>query len=262
MFQALREVLRGGVFLLAIACGSTEETPNQPRVEAPAPEPGVAPDEGETVRFETADGVHLVGTSWRGEGDVAVVLLHQLSGDRREWAPVREALEPLGVTVLAIDLRGHGDSTGGPEGPIQWRAFDNAAWRGVVEDAKAAMRFLDAQVAPSRFVLVGSSIGSSAALLAAAEEPRVAGVVALSPGSSYRGLETGPAAESLRGRALLAIAAEGEAPAADTARSLAESSGGEAEIVSGSAHGLRMVADAPTIPARVARFVEALEETR
>src|SRR5687767_13271715 len=91
-------------------------------VTAREPAPTLHPSgEPRRVTFVTSDGV-TIGATLRPGGDrraPAVILVHQLATDREEWAPVIAKLaEPPGLTVLAIDLRGHGESTAGPEGRV------------------------------------------------------------------------------------------------------------------------------------------------
>lgn len=225
---------------------------------SPTPET-VAVEEGTAsvrLEFQGEGGTQLVGELWAASaGAPAVVLMHQLSAERGEWAPVVEALRPLGVTVFAFDQRGHGESEG------EWRSFGEADWAKLPADVSAALRVLrHHEVAPSKFVLGGSSIGSSAAILSGAREDDVVGVFALSPGRAYRGLDTITPAATYAPR-LLAIAAEGETPAKETAEELARvASRGSVQLLEGSAHGLRMMEATPDLPARIRTFVEqALE---
>ena len=86
----------------------------------------------------------------------------------------RQGLAPLGhaLRVVALDLRGHGLS----ELPADPRGHDS--WRPFARDILRAA----AQVADRPVVLSGHSMGATAALLAAAEEPaRVRGLVLFEP---------------------------------------------------------------------------------
>jgi pimeloyl-ACP methyl ester carboxylesterase len=111
--------------------------------------------------------VRLRATRWPGSG-TPVLLLHGLASTRRFWDLVVPGL--VGLPVLALDQRGHGDSDR-PTGP-----YDIAT---VVADALTA---LDA-VGLSRVVVVGHSWGAWTALrLAAAAPSRVLAVVAIDGG--------------------------------------------------------------------------------
>src|SRR5690606_26951690 len=86
-----------------------------------------------------------------------------------------------GVTTLALDLRGHGASGG---------AADLAA---MTQDVVAAVRFLSTRpgVRPDGIGIAGASLGANLALLAAAGEPSVGAVAAVSPSLDYRGVRVG-----------------------------------------------------------------------
>ncbi len=250
-----------GVVVVA-GCGSSDGDAGQTQTpETAVADPGAEVAPGERIEFD-GEGVKLVGTFWRGTTRPAdgVVLLHQLSSERSEWGPVIDALRPLGVSILSVDLRGHGESVANPaaEGPaaiVLWRQFENVDWAKLPDDAERAIEFARSR-GVTKFVLGGSSIGSSAALVAGARREDVVGVFALSPGRDYRGLETLPAAEAFGARRLLAVAAEGEAPAKETADALAAAvTTGRTHIVPGSHHGLRMLGEAPDLPQVLAAFV-------
>ncbi|MEI8255474.1 MAG: alpha/beta fold hydrolase [Deltaproteobacteria bacterium] len=149
---------------------------------------------GERVTFHSADGWTLVGDLVPGVASrPSVVLLHQLSSNRGEWAPLVARLHAgTAYTTLAIDGRGHGESTLGPDGAMRWTEFGNdpARWDGLRRDLAAAISFLRGQnLATQGIVLVGSSIGATAAIRAAVDTTGVRGVVMLSPGLDYRGLD-------------------------------------------------------------------------
>jgi pimeloyl-ACP methyl ester carboxylesterase len=211
------------------------------------------------VSFRTSDGVTIVGTLHPAAEPAApaVVLVHQLSSDRAEWAPV--VAELTGITALAIDLRGHGESTAGPDGPIAFASFSAEDWAALPLDVDAGLGFLRAHPAlrPERIAVAGSSIGSSAAIVAAGRDPDVAAVVAISPGRAYHGIDALTPVPELGGRPLFAIAAEHELPAAEAAETMARlAPAGRVEIVTGSsAHGLALVAEEPALAGRIAAFL-------
>jgi pimeloyl-ACP methyl ester carboxylesterase len=232
------------VLVLALACS---EGPS-PQHAAPAPahhvtSPPEAPPARE-VTFTTSDGVTIAGTLQRGtRADApAIVLVHQLDSTRAEWAPLLERLraEPS-FTTLAIDMRGHGASTHGPNGTLDWHTFDADAWAATRRDVIAAVAFLtgaDSGAAPASIGAVGSSIGSSAVIAAAAEEPRITTLVTLSPGRAYHGFDAITPAMQLMDRSILAIASADETSSVDTAQAYGRLSGMAPRIVAGDAHGV------------------------
>ena len=100
-----------------------------------------------------------------GRGGVPVVFLHSYAGNRGHWS---DQLAHLRKTrrALAIDLRGHGESTAPADA-----AYSSAA---LATDVSAVVDALGLD----RFVLVGHSMGGSAAIAYAGANPqRVAGLV-------------------------------------------------------------------------------------
>jgi pimeloyl-ACP methyl ester carboxylesterase len=63
------------------------------------------------VELRAADGVVLRGEVW-GRGDDWLVLLHDAGADLDAWRPVAALAAELGLSMLALDLRGHGGSEG------------------------------------------------------------------------------------------------------------------------------------------------------
>lgn len=93
-----------------------------------------------------------------GADDAPVVLLiHALASQSLTWLPVAQALVAAGFRVIAPDLPGHGRSS-------RWPHYALA----VFDDALAA---LAEQRLPSRFDLVGHSLGGHLALRFAARWP-------------------------------------------------------------------------------------------
>ncbi|MCE7960066.1 MAG: hypothetical protein DYH06_19335, partial [Acidobacteria bacterium ACB2] len=98
--------------LLAPDAGAA--TKKKKRRKAPTPTAVPRPPDPFKVTFPTSDGVTLAGTfrpSPAGQGAPAVLLLHDFSRERREWADLLPAWAEKGLAALAIDLRGHGEST-------------------------------------------------------------------------------------------------------------------------------------------------------
>jgi len=105
----------------------------------------------------------LIGT---GSGEGPPALLLHAGGERRDvWAPIASTLAQAGCSSFAYDLRGHGESGGLNADELPAFAADLAAMIDVLDAAP---------------VVVGSSLGGLAALLALGEpglEDRIAGLV-------------------------------------------------------------------------------------
>ncbi|MFN7699879.1 MAG: alpha/beta hydrolase [Deltaproteobacteria bacterium] len=255
--------------LALAACERREPAPVEPpparelRAEPRAlSEPAPALPEPVEVEIPTPDGLRLQGTLYPApEPDAAaVVLVHQLGSSRGEWTPLIEALRTTpALTVLAFDLRGHGASTLGRDGAqLEHRDFDTLGWAETQRDVSSAVAFLrdeDAPVHPRRVALVGSSIGATAVVRAASEDPGLDVLVALSPGRAYQGVDSILVAVSLGPRALLAIAAREEADSVQTAQALARITGGRAVVVDGRAHGVALLLEHPALAGQLVGFL-------
>lgn len=221
------------------------------------------------VTFTTTDGVTIAATlrpAPRVDAP-AVILVHQVSSTRAEWAPLIARLEAEpAITTLAIDLRGHGASTHGASGNLDWQTFDDAAWAATRLDVLAAVAFLmgpDSRVAPASLAAVGSSIGSSAVIAAAAEEPRLTTLVTLSPGRAYHGFDAITPAAQLATRAIFAVASQDETDSSETAQAYGRITGYPALIVPGDAHGVLIFGGAPDALDQIDDFLrERLEWSR
>jgi alpha-beta hydrolase superfamily lysophospholipase len=214
------------------------------------------------VSFETDDAT-ITGSYWAPKDaatTACVVFAHQLSSTRAEYQPVIARL--VGTAHLyAIDLRGHGASTRGPDGAVTWKGFTLEDWEKVERDLLSAIGVVRQRGGGARCVVVGASIGSSATLrLAAAAPDLVAAVVLLSPGLNYRGLSTVEAARTTRVPTLIVHSQEkGAVDAATALANLLTEASTPVEVIAdpGTAHGMRIVAGDPALLDRVVAFVAA-----
>ncbi|MEM9191286.1 MAG: alpha/beta fold hydrolase [Myxococcota bacterium] len=247
-----------------VETAAESETPDrqtQPSAVEALPSVSAGPSHPpEDIELRTEDGVTVHATMHAAAVPEApaVVLVHQLSSTRAEWGPLVERLTAApGFAILTLDLRGHGESVVGAEGEaLSYHAFDNDDWSAIEFDLKAGLTFVRQRFTPQAVALAGSSIGSSAAVRVAAADDEVSAVVALSPGRAYRGLDALTPFSTWGARPVLAIAAEGEAASAETARAMAGSSpSGVLRLAPGRSHGVGMFADDPGALEAVEQFL-------
>lgn len=138
----------------------------------------------------------------------AVLLLHGLGTNLDEWYTFGKALRRDGWTTMALDLRGHGDSLYAGKEEVRWTEMNAEGRRSSFHDVEAAVRHLKVHVpeAEQNLWIIGSSFGSSLALVYAAAHPDIQGAVLLSPGLIYGDIQTEEAARKFRSRVLLAAA--------------------------------------------------------
>ncbi len=123
----------------------------------------------ETVSFDSTDGIPL--KAWwlpaSGTPRAAVIIAHGIDHTRQVMLPRAAFLVHGGYDVLAIDLRGHGESGGSIVSP------------GLLEarDILGALRYIRSRGNNEPVALLGISYGAAASLIAAAESPEIAAVI-------------------------------------------------------------------------------------
>jgi len=202
------------------------------------------------VSLRTEDGVTLAATWYEPSTRPApaVVLVHMLQKSKRDWDSFATRLAGEGVGALALDLRGHGESSGGAQD-----------YAGMVQDVRAARRFLATRgdVVPGRIGFVGASLGATIAAQAAADDPGVVSLVLLSPSLDYRGLRIEPSVRKYGGRPLLLVASDDDGYASRTVRELQKPAAGVREIMllSRAGHGTTMLTGDPDLARRLVEWL-------
>jgi len=196
-----------------------------------------------TVAIRTEDGVPLVGTLYLASKlpAPAVLLVHMQTRSRVDWRDLAERLAEGGISALAFDLRGHGASAPGPDGPGAAANMSPS-----VRDVQAAHAVLAsrADVAAGRIGMCGASVGANLALAAAAADPTIRSLVLLSAGIDYRGIRGDTAMRRFGRRPALIVASLEDPYATRSARELAAIGAGACELrlLSGAGHGTTMLA--------------------
>jgi alpha-beta hydrolase superfamily lysophospholipase len=153
-------------------------------------------------------------------------------GDRSSWEDFAIQLMDAGYAVLAVDMRGHGD-TGGE---VDWDLAEN--------DLQMVWSYLGAipDIENDRMGLLGASIGANMALVIAADNSDAKTVVLLSPGLNYAGVEIREPLLTYGERPLLIAASHEDTYAADSSQKLEEIALGENKLVlyQGAGHGIHM----------------------
>lgn len=171
------------------------------------------------VQFHTADGVTIAASFFEPSHRPApaVILVHMLTRNRRDWDPVASRLASEGIAALTIDLRGHGESTPAP-------TEQSATPAAMVQDLIAARQYLATRsdVQSTRIGIAGASLGANLAIVMAAADPAVRTVAALSATLDYRGVRIETAAKKYGTRPLLLVASREDAFALRTVRELSK----------------------------------------
>lgn len=167
-----------------------------------------APKE-QAVTLQTKDGWSLAATYLPANGqDNAVVLLHDLGKSAAEFSSFRKALAKDGFAYLAVDLRGHGQSTSqGTYKTFAKEGTDNP-FNKITQDAQAAVEFLQTKGFPlSRIFLLGTGLGANVAAKTAGLLPDIGGIALISPNVNIRDVLSIPSLKLYKGNVLIAASA-------------------------------------------------------
>jgi|GEM_PF-1587016 len=122
------------------------------------------------IGVDTEDGLELRGTFQAASGVTngpAVLLLHELFGDRQDFNLVWDVFQSNGISTMAIDFRGHGTS---PDAGVEVAALRTSP--GLLEaDVRAALDNLAARavVDTSKIGILGLDVGANLAVLGLSE---------------------------------------------------------------------------------------------
>jgi pimeloyl-ACP methyl ester carboxylesterase len=207
---------------------------------------------GSTVEhFETADGLQLDGRLFAAHGSRLVILLHEYDGDQRDWYGFARELAGSGeASALTFDFRGYGASQG-----------RRSTGEGLVTDVLAAVDFAHARGYRS-VVVIGASMGAAAGIIAASENPSIAGVIALSPVAIFGGMNVIQAIHDRRPSSVVLMATEGDVSAMDSMTRIeaaAQLPSADVRTYPGDSHGAAMLTS--SIGALVTRHIDTLLQT-
>ena len=198
----------------------------------------------EDIRIETSDGAVIAATLYNVVMDSArppgVVLIPELGRTRAGWETFARRAQRAGFAVLALDLRGHGDSTGPGGRDMGYEAFEHEDWLGAFADIRATLAALVEHGAhPDNLAVMGAALGGHIALDYALDDWAVQGVVIVSPGLEYRGFSAEESVQQFARRPLLLMTTSGDAYSSTAATQLESIAPGHCEVreYRGAAHG-------------------------
>jgi fermentation-respiration switch protein FrsA (DUF1100 family) len=129
--------------------------------------------QGEEIFLNTADDEQINALFFRGERPEVILYFHGNAGDLSGWQFVAEDFTQYGYSILIIDYRGYGKSSG------------TIAEEGFYKDAEAAYYYLinKKRFTPQTIIVYGRSVGSGIAVDLASKH-RVHGLILESPYAS------------------------------------------------------------------------------
>jgi pimeloyl-ACP methyl ester carboxylesterase len=213
--------------------GSAVVSPTLATLPTPAitGEATAAPVTGVPVSFVTDDDLTIKARLF-GSGETAVVFAHMYPNDQQAWWGFAREVAGRGYAALTFDFRGYGE-TGGSK--------DTAH---IDRDLAAAVRYLRER-GYQRVILVGASMGGTAALKVAARdefEGLVVGVAAVSAPQAFQGLAARDDVADIK-VSMLFVASQDDGVAFDSLEAFYERATGpkEQQVYPGDAHGTRLL---------------------
>jgi len=188
-----------------------------------------------TVAFKADDGTALKADWWAPKGSdraPAALLLHAAGADRTQLRDLAERLYKNGYGVLALDLRGHGESIAKPEDAYTLLENDEAranAWAFTTRDVEAAARWLrtNRAVHSANLNLFGVGAGSALAVRQGSRDENVRSVTLISPREKILGFDLHEDLLALEGVPTFLIASrEGKQAVEALAKSVHDELGG------------------------------------
>ncbi|MGA2139559.1 MAG: alpha/beta fold hydrolase [Verrucomicrobiia bacterium] len=217
-----------------------------------------------TVHFHTTDDVTITGTYYpvKRNPAPAVLLIHSVARNRTTWEAFAKLLQQGGMAALAIDLRGHGESTGKltADGSltIDFHNFAGSDYQDMLLDIEAAVDWLQVQPEIDRkhIALAGESLGANLVLRYAAINEDIAALVVFSPGINYRGVRTDDVILQVGRRPLHIFVSQFDAFAFESSKRLVEiqiesgidTATNELTICTGNLHGSNMLLGVKNLP--------------
>jgi pimeloyl-ACP methyl ester carboxylesterase len=178
--------------------------------------------EVQKVSFVTKDGVTIVANYYPNKSaKFAGILVHMRPKTKESFDDLAKFLQKQGYALLALDLRGHGESTESIKGKLDYNKFSEEEEKESINDLIAGSLFLEKEGYPKdKQFLIGASIGANLSFQFLSENPQVKAIVLLSPGLNYRGVILENFKKEGLGEKIFVISALDDEPAYTAGRTL------------------------------------------
>lgn len=242
-------------FLLIIAITITALAACTPH-EPPLPEP-------QLVTIATDDGaqLHALYQAPPRKPTRGIILIPEKGAPRANWQHMGQRAALKGYAALALDLRGHGDSTVAPGQPATYDAFTPQDWRACANDVAAAVAWLARQDVPiEQTAVAGEGLGGAIGLYYAARQPALGAVIMVSPILDQEGINAREELTRLQDCPVLLLAADGDAYAASACTTLKKAAPALCEIrhYMGTAHGALLFENSETAAEELFLWLEQM----
>ncbi|MBU0531080.1 MAG: alpha/beta hydrolase [Candidatus Uhrbacteria bacterium] len=215
----------------------------------------------EKISYDTEDGVEIFGDYFAVEEPKAfALLLHMMPATKESWQAFAAELQNRGIASLAIDERGHGEST--MDGALLYANFTDEDQQNKIIDVRDGLKWLanNHGATDANTVVVGGSIGANLTIQILSERHDLKLGVALSPGLDYRGIKTDELIKNIADdQMLLLIASDDDKGSFDSIQTLAGLKPDQCELVkeSGIGHATAMLEKKLELVKDIADWIES-----
>ncbi len=174
------------------------------------------------VDFITKDGVTIVADYYPNKyAKFAGIFVHMRPATKESYRELATFFQNQGFAILALDLRGHGESVNSVRGKLNYNLFSLDDEKQSINDLESASLFLEKEgFDKSKQFLIGASIGANLSYQFLAENSKVKSAVLLSPGINYHGVILNKVDQENFSQKILVIYALGDQPAVEASKYL------------------------------------------
>ncbi|MEC8423564.1 MAG: alpha/beta fold hydrolase [Myxococcota bacterium] len=190
-----------------------------------------------TLTTEDGTAVHARVDAVRG-AEKGIVLVHMAGRSAGDWSHLSDKLARAGHSVIAPDLRGHGQNRSAEDDS----ELEDEQYAKMIQEVQASVKHLR-ESGVTQVSCAGASIGANLCLRAAAIDPGIVNLVLLSPGLNYKGVKTVDAIQAYGDRPVLLVASEDDNFAFRSASVLETKASGQRKfaILQDAGHGTKML---------------------
>lgn len=203
----------------------------------------------QAISLTTSDGIEIAGIYRPCGHKRMAIFLHMMPATKESWDAIAERFLEARIASVAIDERGHGQST--MNSALDYRVFTDKQQQAKRLDVEAAIAFAKEQgFEETQLVLLGASIGANLAIEALTNHPDIPQAVALSAGLNFRGIKTEPLIRQLHsGQQVIFVASDDDAYSLKTQMVLHQQNPEQTMMIerSGLGHGTTMTEKDPAL---------------
>ncbi|MCQ2958080.1 MAG: lysophospholipase [Candidatus Gastranaerophilales bacterium] len=195
-----------------------------------------------TVEIQTKDEMILTGTLTMPESATVnakvplVILLHSLGSNRLTYTTLSQNLKAKNIAVLALDLRGHYQSTTKLSGKKSyWQNYSNKTFAKYPDDIITSIDYIrnnHVAIDVNRIGILGADVSANAAVITANKRKKQVKAIALiSPSMSFKGLAPAQALLSYGNHPIYIIVAKNDVKHYKDGQLLAKYASGKVNFV-------------------------------